>query len=53
MKLKTLLILSTITFSTFIFVQTKKNEINGTFFSFKQVKLDTLESAENEIVELY
>ncbi len=53
MKLETLIILIFITFSTFVLGQTVKIEINRTFFSFKQVKLDTIESAENEILELY
>ena len=53
MKLETLIISILLMFSTFVFGQTKKVEINGIIFSFKQIKLDTLESAENEIVELY
>ena len=53
MKLETLIILIFITFSTFVLGQTEKIEINGTFFSFKQVKLDTIESSENQILELY
>ncbi len=53
MKIETLIISIFLMFSTFAFGQTKKVEINGILFSFKQIKLDTLESAENEIVELY
>ena len=53
MKLETIIILIFITFPTFLLGQTEKIEINGTFFSFIQVKLDTIESAENEILELY
>ena len=53
MKLKTFFILIFTTISTFSFGQTKEIEINGTLFSFKQVESDTLESAENKIVELY
>ena len=53
MKLKTLIISIFLMFSTFVFGQTKKVEINGIIFSFRQMKLDSLESAENKIVELY
>ena len=54
MKLRTLIIiLVSLTFSTLAFGKTQKIEINGKLFLFKQVKLDTLVSAEYEIVELY
>ena len=53
MKLETFIILIFTTISTFGYGQTKEIEINGTLFSFKQVELDTLESVENKIVELY
>lgn len=53
MKLETFIILIFTTISTFVYGQTKEIEINGTLFSLKQVELDTLESAENKIVELY
>ncbi len=42
-----------LTIPTFVFGQNKEVEINGGKFLFKLVKLDTLESADNEIVELY
>lgn len=53
MKLEPFIILILTTFSTFVFGQTKEITINGNLFTFKQVGLDTLESAENKIVELY
>lgn len=42
-----------LTISTFVFGQKNAVEINGLEFLFKQVKVDTLESGGNEIVELY
>lgn len=53
MKIKAFIILIFMTISTFFYGQTKEIEINGMLFSFKQVELDTLESAEHKIVELY
>lgn len=53
MKIEKFTILIFMTISSFVYGQTKKIEINGTLFSFKQVELDTLESAKNKIVELY
>ncbi len=53
MKLEPFIILILTIFSTLVFGQTKEITINETPFTFKQVNLDTLESAENKIVELY
>lgn len=53
MKVATFILLILTTISTIASGQTKEIEINGTLFSLKQVELDTLESAENKIVELY
>ena len=53
MKIENLIILVFITISNFVSGQTKEIEINGTLFSFAQLKVDTLEGSENEIIELY
>ncbi|MBL4746160.1 MAG: hypothetical protein JKY08_07305 [Flavobacteriaceae bacterium] len=53
MKYNSLICLIFLAFSITFFGQKKVIEINGVTFSFNQVKLDTLESAENKIIELY
>ncbi len=53
MKLETFIILIFTIISSFGYGQTKEIEVNGTLFLFKQIELDTLESAENKVLEVY
>ena len=53
MKNNSLIYIIFLAFSITAFGQKEEIEINGVIFSFNLVKLDTLESAENKVVELY